>query len=249
MWVRIQSTLKYFIILYILLSYHTAWGQVSKPINLVFLAFGDSITYGMGSSSDGPDTGYPKLLEEKLKSLYRGPIKSINRGNPGETTYGGAKRFEQEVIANNPNLILLMEGTNDEYFGIPYDDTENNLRSMVEIALYYGKKIIIGTIPPVISNSYVNRSDQEARIEAFNPRIYTIAEDYGIPVAQVFESITSVPDWENLLMDQLSANHPNDAGYEVVRDAFCAPIVELINSGIFYIPESLGPIYMLLLSD
>ena len=44
-----------------------AWGGTK---DLIILAFGDSITYGMGSSSDGPETGYPILLEKKLGHLF-----------------------------------------------------------------------------------------------------------------------------------------------------------------------------------
>jgi len=70
-----------------------------------------------------------------------------------------------------------------------------------------------------------------ANIVAFNPRIYAIAADLNIPVAQVFESITAVPGWESSLMEQVSANHPNDAGYQVVRDTFYAPVSAGLNAG------------------
>jgi len=66
---------------------------------------------------------------------------------------------------------------------------------------------------------------------AFNPRIYAIAADFNIPVARVFEAITSVPGWESKLMDQPSANHPNDAGYQIVRDAFYTPVAAGLNAG------------------
>src|SRR5450759_4221481 len=74
----------------------------------VFMAFGDSITYGTGSSANGPDTGYPKLVETKLKQYYDGYFSSINRGNPGENTFDGLDRFSQTLDETNPNLVLLM---------------------------------------------------------------------------------------------------------------------------------------------
>lgn len=211
----------------------TNWAAV-KPLwreDLVFLAFGDSITYGGSSSSDSPATGYPKLLEDKLRQDYDGYFRSINEGNPGEDTYDGFDRFEQALIAADPDLVLLMEGTNDHFYGNPYDDIEENLRNMIQIALNRGVSVIIATIPPVISNAYRDRSEQAARIVGFNPRIYTIAADFNIPVAQVYEAITTVTNWESTLMDQPSANHPNDAGYAKVRDAFYAPVSAGINAG------------------
>ncbi len=201
---------------------------------LVYLAFGDSITYGTGSSSDGPATGYPALLEPVLEPAFGGHFASANAGNPGEITTDGLTRFASELSRNNPDIVLLMEGTNDEFFQIPFSQTEANLRAMIETAMGQGIGVVIATIPPVISNQYRDRSGQMALIQAFNPRIYAIASDYGIPVARVHESITAVPGWEQLLIDQPTANHPNDAGYAIVADAFFAAISEGINAGLFY---------------
>jgi len=199
--------------------------------DLTFLAFGDSITYGSGTADDGPATAYPMLLEEKLKQNRTGAFISINGGNPGETTGQGLERFEVWLDTTTPDLVLLMEGTNDEFYGDDYDQTEDNLRTMVQMALERGIAVIIATIPPVISNSYRDRSEQQARIVEFNPRIYKIASDYDIPVAQVFEAITAVPNWQNDLMDQPSANHPNDAGHAVMRDAFYIPVSSGLDNG------------------
>jgi lysophospholipase L1-like esterase len=211
----------------------TNWAAV-KPLwreDLAFLAFGDSITYGMASSSNGPDTGYPKLVETELKQYYDGYFLSINAGNPGEDTYDGFERFAQTLDKTNPDLVLLMEGTNDEVDNVPFDQTEENLSNMIRIAQGRGIPVIIATIPPVISDQYYDRSAQMANIMAFNPRIYTIAATFNIPVAQVFEAITSVPGWESKLMDQASANHPNDAGYQIVRNAFYTPVSAGLNAG------------------
>lgn len=199
--------------------------------DLVFLAFGDSITYGGGSSSDGPATGYPILLETKLKQYFDGYFRSINRGNPGEDTYHGFERFADTLDETDPDLVLLMEGTNDHFYGNAYSEIEENLRNMIRIALSRGIPVIIATIPPVISNAYRDRGYQASRIAGFNPRIYTIAADFNIPVAQVYESITAVPGWASGLMDQPSANHPNDAGYQVVRNAFYTPISAGLDAG------------------
>ncbi|MBU4286387.1 MAG: hypothetical protein KKD76_05705, partial [Verrucomicrobia bacterium] len=211
----------------------TNWAAVKSlwREDLVFMAFGDSITYGGGSSSDSPATGYPKLLETKLKQYYDGYFSSINQGRGGENTYDGFERFTQTLDATNPNLVLLMEGTNDHVDNVPFDQIEENLSNMIRIALARGIPVIIATIPPVISNEYYNRSAQMARIVAFNPRIYAIAADFNIPVAPVFEAITAVPGWESRLMNQPSANHPNDAGYQVVRNAFYTPVSAGLNAG------------------
>ncbi len=200
---------------------------------LTILAFGDSITYGTCSSSGGPATGYPKLLKDLLESTLPCRINMINVGNPGEDTEEGMWRLQTELDAYKPDILLLMEGTNDMLHN-GYDELEGNLRYMVYTALTKGVKVIIATIPPVITTEYRDRTEQAANIRTFNPRIYNIARDYNIPVAQVYEAITSVSGWEYSLMDRITANHPNDAGYQKVRDAFYYILSAGIQSGAYY---------------
>jgi lysophospholipase L1-like esterase len=201
---------------------------------LIILAFGDSITYGTSSSSESPATGYPILLEREAEPGIGGHFITINAGNPGESTNEGKQRLPTWLDLFHPDLTLLMEGTNDTFFEVPPSTLEANLRSMVSMILASGSDAILATIPPVIKSEYRDRTAQEQRIEAFNPRIYEIAADFDIRVAQVWEAITSVPGWQMLLMDQETANHPNDAGYRVVRDAFLAPLTAGTIAGEYY---------------
>ncbi len=199
---------------------------------LKFTAFGDSITYGSGSS-DEQTCNYPTLLEKQLNLMFEGAFRAVNKGVPGEDTYDGIERLLDVLNETQPDLLLLMEGTNDHFCGYPFSEIEENLRNMIRIALGRGIPVIIATIPPVISNQYRERSAQQARIVSFNPRIYRIAADFNIPVARVYEAITSVPGWQQNLMHQESANHPNDAGYLRMRDAFYAAVFAGLEAGMF----------------
>jgi hypothetical protein len=71
-------------------------------------------------------------------------------------------------------------------------------------------------------------------IQSFNPRIYDIGNSMGIRVARVHEAITSVPNWQTVLMDQETANHPNDLGYRYVRDAFLEQVEAGVIDGQYY---------------
>ena len=198
------------------------------------LSFGDSITYGTSSACSCPLTGYPYLLEKANGPALGGHFYSVNAGNPGETTSDGLKRFGAWLNAVKPDLTILMEGTNDTFFNVPFNTIESNLRSMIAQAKAAGSSVILATIPPVISNSYRNRSAQMSLIQQFNPRIYNIASSLNIQVAPIHEAIVSVPNWQNTLMDQPTANHPNDAGYRVVRNAFLQVIEQGTIDGLYW---------------
>lgn len=186
----------------------------------IVLAYGDSITYGTSSFANGPATGYPILLDRRLNALQGGHFSSVNGGNPGDQTSDGLARLPAWLSYHHPDLMLLMMGTNDGFYKQPYNTTYNNLLAMVRMAQQSGASVMVATIPPVISNEYRTRAQQEAWIESFNPYVYQLGRTMGIPVVPVWESITSIPGWQYTLIDQQTANHPNDAGYQVVRDAF-----------------------------
>lgn len=188
--------------------------------NLIILAFGDSITYGTSSSSNGPKTGYPIRLERILEPAWGGHCYIVNAGDPGESTDSGKKRIAGFLASVKPDVTLIMEGTNDEFYSVPYNTTESNLRSMVNQAKNAGSQVVLSTIPPVIKSAFRDRTAQQKRIQGFNPRIFTIASSLNILTCDNFKAITSQPNWQSALMDQKTANHPNDAGYVVMRDAW-----------------------------
>jgi len=217
--------------------------------DFVFLAYGDSITAGYGATAipfdlySIPHSGYVGRLYEDLKEDFqqRYPQQDIvfyNMGIGGQTTDVGLARFEATITEPlqtcyyesgciyppahrevKPNLILLMEGTNDLNVGTPYEELDRHLRSMVAIAQQQGMKVIIGTIPPVCGDL----GFLQQRIEGFRPWIYQIARDFNIPLADVFGYFVSTPNWETALISadpRLSCEHPNDAGYAVMKQAF-----------------------------
>lgn len=143
-------------------------------------------------------------------------------------------RTHGEVL---PDLILLMEGTNDLNVGTPYEVIDSHLRSMVAIAQQQGIKVVIGTIPPVCGEL----AFLQQRIEEFRPWIYQIARDYLIPVADVFGYFVSTPNWETSLISAdpiLGCEHPNDAGYAVMKQAFLDEIKPwMSNQGCYLSPH------------
>jgi lysophospholipase L1-like esterase len=228
-----------------LLAFGASWGTADMtPLQsfaypgsegATILAFGDSITWGGGSSTDGPATGYPIRLERKLPAWFGGCFTVINAGKPGEATWGGVDRLPQELARHAPDTVLLMEGVNDALWPDRLvTETGPNLRNMVGRVLRSGAFPVVATLSPVICSRYKCRAAQAVRIEQFNPYMYRIARDYGIPLARVYERITSESRWETTLMEQVSANHPNDEGYIRVRDAFFDALAPAIRSGRVY---------------
>jgi acyl-CoA thioesterase-1 len=83
--------------------------EKGKPVTIV--AIGSSSTYGAGASSSA--AAYPARLEALLKARFPGvAIKVLNRGVNGEEAADMLARFERDVIAAKPDLVLWQVGTN-----------------------------------------------------------------------------------------------------------------------------------------
>lgn len=92
--------------------------SVRQPIKIV--AIGSSSTYGEGASS--PEWSYPSRL--RLELAYRFPtldITVVNRGINGDDDNAKRARFQRDVVAEKPDIVLWQLGTNSMLYGAPMD--------------------------------------------------------------------------------------------------------------------------------
>lgn len=85
--------------------------QLAGDGPLTIVALGSSSTFGLGASS--PQQTYPSRLEAELKERYPGrAIRVINHGVNGNETRDEMARFEHDVLAEKPDLVIWQVGTN-----------------------------------------------------------------------------------------------------------------------------------------
>src|SRR5262249_10453320 len=142
-----------------------------------FVAFGDSITEGFAQVCNStlmltwadylrdiqsvrppPDSSisYPNRLRASLAARYTNQTFTvINEGNGGEVTVDGAADLPRVLTQDNPQVLLLQEGTNDiDAIGFGANaDTQmtgvvSNLRSMIRTARARGVTGFVGTLTP-----------------------------------------------------------------------------------------------------
>ena len=87
---------------------------------------GDSITKGVRTGVTETDTFVYKVATTKGFSSY------LNKGVPNDTADGGLARFSSDVLAHNPDLCVIMFGTNDVFYNKPIATYYNSILSMVQ---------------------------------------------------------------------------------------------------------------------
>ncbi len=124
--------------------------------------FGDSLAaaYGIAQAR-----GWVNLLAERLKR-ERPDYIVVNASISGETTGGGAARFEATLQKHRPQIVVLELGGNDGLRGLPVLQMKKNLSSMIERAQKSGARVLLVgmQIPPNYGIDYA-QSFQDAYVE------------------------------------------------------------------------------------
>jgi lysophospholipase L1-like esterase len=192
-----------------------------------FVAYGDSLTAGEVSFGPGlrvflPNDSYPSVLKRRLAERYVFQTPEvINEGIGGETAVDGAKRLGLTIQRDRPDVLLLMEGTNDlldrPEVGRGADLALAALRQMVQEAKSRGVQVGLATVPPQRPGG---RRDAVAKlIPSFNDRIRTLASEEQVVLIDVFNAMKD--DLSLIGVDDL---HPTIRGYDVIAGVFLEAI-------------------------
>lgn len=190
----------------------------------VYLAFGDSITFGDGSTDE---EGYVDDLRAQLRSFW-GRADMVNDGQPGTRSNTGRARMPGSLAQHRPAYALILYGTNDwnepECRNAFPCYTVDSLRAMVQDTRSAGAHPIVGTIPPV-NPSYADRNPTERNdwVRRMNDLIRQMAAQERAQVAEIHGDFLKQPSLPPLFADFL---HPNDQGYLVITQAFFRAITQ-----------------------
>lgn len=90
-----------------------------RPLTIV--AIGGATTAGTAAANPERDA-YPRRLQEALRRRHPGvPINVLNKGIPRQTTQEMVDRFERDVYAPAPTLVIWETGTSDAARNIDVD--------------------------------------------------------------------------------------------------------------------------------
>jgi acyl-CoA thioesterase-1 len=102
--------------------------RIAAGQSLTIVAIGSSSTFGAGASA--PARSYPSRLEVELKSLFpRLSIKVLNRGVNGEESKDMLARFDRDVFAEKPDLVLWQVGSNSVLRDRPLTEANSSLQA------------------------------------------------------------------------------------------------------------------------
>src|SRR5262249_22304820 len=102
------------------------------------VVLGDSLASGRGI---GADRAFPAVLQEKLDDEGL-DFEMVNAGVSGDTTAGGARRYEK-LLDGNIRVLVLELGANDGLRGVPVAQVKENLSRIIEAAQSRGITVLL----------------------------------------------------------------------------------------------------------
>jgi acyl-CoA thioesterase-1 len=146
------------------------------------ICFGDSLTAGYGTDYG---QSYPDDLQRNLDAQgFRYHV--VNDGISGNTTKDGLDRIAR-VIARHPQIVVVEFGGNDGLRGLPIEQTQANLSSIVSQLQASGAKVVLAgiTLPPDYGPDYIKRFDAmyPALAKQYHVRLlpFLLKDVYGVP--------------------------------------------------------------------
>jgi len=184
-----------------------------------YIAFGDSITAGVGDSSDRAQPGYPPRLQDLLQAQGEDAVVD-NDGVGGEKTPQGITRIDS-VLAKGGDILLLMEGTNDISVGISEETTLFNLKQMASRAAADGITTVHATLiprkplAPVDAHNILNAQMAEDIRQMAYSNGRRLVDPY-----EVFSTTPNVFSTDYIEVSDDPVGHPNASGYDLLAKTF-----------------------------
>lgn len=168
--------------------------------NGIILAFGDSLTVGVGTEKS---KSYPSVLS----SLSGRRV--INAGVSGEVTSAGVERLAKILEDTDVDLLILLEGGNDILRGINPVTTKRNLALMIEKAKSYNIDVVLVGVP------------EKKLFSDVAPFYEALADEYQLVFeGELISNLLRTPKYKS------DSIHCNEDGYKVMAESLYRLLVE-----------------------
>jgi acyl-CoA thioesterase-1 len=187
---------------------------------LRIVAIGSSSTFGYGASS--PAHTYPSRFARELQRRLPGePIEVLNKGVSGETSVDMMARFDRDVFAADPDLVIWQVGTNAV---LRHDEVRDDI-AVVRQGVARLKAAGVDVI--LMDMQYAPRVVERPRYDEMERAIAAIAKEEGVGLFRRFDLMHHWVASEQfsfatmLAADQL---HMNDTSYACVGRILAAAV-------------------------
>ena len=182
----------------------------------IIVTFGDSMTNFCGNS-------YASHIAEDME------LTVINAGAGGNTTYHARDRFESDVLAHKPDLVIIGFGGNDQAIQrdslkslVPIEEYRANLVYFLEKIREQGGDVVFITVTPTMPERYTPWDynlhyiyNDGKVLDRYCDEIRDIAREYNCGLVDIHREYDLITLDDYMLADGM---HPSDLGRRFLAD-------------------------------
>jgi lysophospholipase L1-like esterase len=210
-----------------------------RPLRIV--AFGDSVTLGVRRGVHEYQT-FRYLLERWLRE--RGlRVEVINAGVGGDTTAKALQRLDRDVLAAEPDVVIIQFGLNDAAMVDPgpvarseprvsLEAYRANLATMLDRLQAAGVRTLLCTPTPMSRRypyanigAYAEHADINFMVRRYAEAVRQLAKERRVPCVDLFSLFINRPNGLALIKDGC---HPYAAGHRLVAEALLEPVSQAL---------------------
>jgi len=191
----------------------------------IVICLGDSTTAGTPLFKSPVETPPAGDGDERSQFAYwlqasHPEWRALNRGVNGERSDEIAGRFDRDVLAHTPDVVIIIAGVNDVYQGRPAAAVIEQLARMYARADEAGIPVVAGTIVPYDTATAAQNAEMRAvnswiLIEAVrDPNVVAVDTRAAVAAANDPDRLAGSPD----------GLHPDIEGYRRMADALAPAI-------------------------
>ena len=191
--------------------------KAQRGEEITIVGFGGSITNG--SKATSADKQYGEIVAQWFRDTFNVKVNYVNSGIGSTPSLVGVHRIEEDVLAHNPDLVLVDFTTNDsagdERYCSPYETVLRRILEDTDTALI---TIVFGSVGNYSADNIANSNNRANNALSLHlpSMLY-----YDVPVIDYFGSLwryidTGVIKWTDVAGDYI---HPSDTGHLMAASA------------------------------
>ena len=197
----------------------------SQPFR-VAVALGESTT--AGGTATTPELSWVSLLADLINENQVEPVRMVNNGiganliSPRSPTYqtsehpSALERYQEHVIAYDPDLVLVSYGFNDARGGTPLAQFLEDLRDIV-LDIKKQTRAVVVLVNAYFLTDFDGHAPYDqadvAVLQGYNSAMKQLAAECDVLLADVFAAEGQAP-W----MIDTDGVHPNNLGHRVIAN-------------------------------
>lgn len=186
---------------------------------------GDSLTAGYGVSNK---TNWIYLLKESLHHDI------INKGVNGDTSFGVLTRSFHDIIALNPDICIVLIGTNDLLMNRSVKNTTDNIKTLVKEIVENDILPVIAFPPKIVPSLAKEKWCETIDYQKVNNNLLELREllltfclENSYKKIDFYEAFSSISEF-NSHKYYLDGIHLNAKGHEIMYNLIVKEIMECI---------------------